>query len=61
MTLLGGNGRQPLPSDHIDFADLSGLEYDLLAAVKGQELFEEKLRSFFRSAIDEVMVEISID
>jgi hypothetical protein len=55
MTLLGGSGRQPLPHDHIDFADLSGLEQDLLAAVKGQELFEEKLRSFFRSAIDEVI------
>ena len=49
------NGYRPLPAAHIDFADLSSLEADLLQAVSGQALFEEKLRSFFRSAIDEVI------
>lgn len=55
MNLFGISGYQPLSPSHIDYADLSGLEQDLLDAVKGQELFEEKLRSFFRSAIDEVI------
>jgi Restriction endonuclease NaeI len=49
------SGRRPLPEQHIDHADLSTLERNLLAAVKGKDLFEEKLRSFFRSAIDEVI------
>lgn len=40
---------------HVDFAELSALRFDLLSAVGGQQLFEEKLRSFFRSAIDEVI------
>lgn len=55
MNLFGISGYQPLSPSHIDYVDLSGLEQDLLDAVKGQELFEEKLRSFFRSAIDEVI------
>ena len=55
MSLLGGSGYQPLSHNHIDYPDLSALERDLLVAVKGKELFEEKLRSFFRSAIDEVI------
>ena len=55
MTLFGGSGYQPLPPSHPDFADLSQLETDLLAAAGGTQLFEEKLRSFFRSAIDEVI------
>jgi Restriction endonuclease NaeI len=55
VNLFTDSGYQPLPSDHIDHADLAALETDLLLAVKGKELFEEKLRSFFRSAIDEVI------
>lgn len=55
MTLLGSNGYQPLSSGHTDYPDLAALEHDLLAAVGGRELFEERLRSFFRSAIDEVI------
>ncbi len=55
MSLFDDSGYQPLSVTHIDYSDLSGLERDLLAAVKGKELFEEKLRSFFRSAIDEVI------
>ena len=55
MTLFGGSGYQPLPPSHLDFADLRKLEADLLAAAGGIEVFEEKLRSFFRSAIDEVI------
>lgn len=55
MTLILPNGRQPLGKDHPDFSDLSTLESNLLIAVDGQKIFEEKLRSFFRSAIDEVI------
>jgi hypothetical protein len=55
VSLFGGSGYQPLPRSHCDHADLAGLEHDLLAAVGGSERFEEKLRSFFRSAIDEVI------
>lgn len=55
MTLFASSGHQSLAASHIDYADLSRLETDLLDAVKGQELFDEKLRSFFRSAIDEVI------
>lgn len=55
MTLFATNGREPLDQDHPDFQDLSALESNLLAAVGGQQLFEERLRSFFRSAIDEVV------
>ncbi len=55
MTLFASSGHQSLTASHIDYADLARLETDLLDAVKGQELFEEKLRSFFRSAIDEVI------
>lgn len=55
MTLFPGSGYQPLPATHADYADLSRLEEQLLKAVGGTQLFEEKLRSFFRSAIDEVI------
>ena len=55
MTNLVINGRMPLASSHQDFAELSALEADLLGAVGGQDRLEEKLRSFFRSAIDEVI------
>lgn len=44
-----------LPAGHVDFADLERLETDLFSAVDGRDRFEEKLRSFFRSAIDEVI------
>lgn len=47
--------RCPLPEGHADYADLSALENDLLSAVGGLTSFEEKLRGFFRSAIDEVI------
>jgi hypothetical protein len=55
VSLFPGDGHQPLGPDHPDFEDLSKLETDLLIAVGGRELFVEKLRSFFRSAIDEVI------
>lgn len=55
MSLIPGSGYRPLDSDHADYGHLSVLERDLLVAVGGQGLFEEKLRSFFRSAIDEVI------
>ncbi len=55
MNLFSDSGYCALPKNHADFDDLSKLESDLLAAVGGQLLFEEKLRSFFRSAIDEVI------
>jgi Restriction endonuclease NaeI len=55
VNLFAHSGYQPLPADHIDHTDLAALETDLLLAVRGKELFEEKLRSFFRSAIDEVI------
>lgn len=48
-------GYRPLPIAHPDYTDLAKLESDLLKAVGGNELFDEKLRSFFRSAIDEVI------
>lgn len=55
MNLFGDVGHQPLLTTHVDYADLSTLETNLLTAVGGKERFEEKLRSFFRSAIDEVI------
>ncbi len=55
MTDLFGSGYAALPPDHCDYSDISKLESDLLEAVGGIEKFEEKLRSFFRSAIDEVI------
>ena len=48
-------GELPLAPEHPDFADLAKLAGQLLEAVGGQRLFAEKLRSFFRSAIDEVI------
>ena len=50
-----GSTRAPLDRDHADFGELQALEADLLRAVGGQSMLEEKLRSFFRSAIDEVI------
>lgn len=55
MNLIAGSAYRPLPSGHIDYSDLAELEQSLLDAVGGKGLFEEKLRSFFRSAIDEVI------
>lgn len=55
MSLFEVDGDRPLPEHHADFADLSALEADLLGAVGGYDHFKEKLRSFFRSAIDEVI------
>lgn len=55
MNLFDSNGYNILPESHGDFADLLALETDLLKAVGGQQRFEEKLRGFFRSAIDEVI------
>jgi hypothetical protein len=55
VNLFADSGYRALGMDHIDHADLHALETDLLCAVGGKELFEEKLRSFFRSAIDEVI------
>ena len=55
MTLLIGTDTVPLPAGHADYADLAKLEAQLLDAVGGQKAFNEKLRSFFRSAIDEVI------
>lgn len=55
MRLFPDSGYRALSADHQDFADLAALEADLLNAVGGKDLFEEKLRSFFRSAIDEVI------
>jgi hypothetical protein len=49
------SSRQPLPAAHPDYADLASLEADLLSAVGGLQLFEEKLRGFFRASIDEVI------
>ncbi|ANY21338.1 Type-2 restriction enzyme NaeI [Tsuneonella dongtanensis] len=55
MNLLTRSGREALPAHHVDFAELAKLETDLLEAAGGMEIFAEKLRSFFRSAIDEVI------
>jgi hypothetical protein len=55
LTLFADNGRQPLAPDHADYPEVSVLEQNLLSAVGGQQIFEERLRSFFRSAIDEVI------
>lgn len=55
MSLLAESGYRALPPEHRDYSDIAKLETDLLTAVGGRALFEEKLRSFFRSAIDEVI------
>lgn len=55
MMLFADSGYRPLPPNHVDHPDISALEADLLTAVGGHERFQEKLRSFFRSAIDEVI------
>lgn len=55
MNLFGDIGYRPLNEDHVDYSDLLKLECDLLRAVGGQDNFVEKLSSFFRSAIDEVI------
>ncbi len=49
------SGRTELANTHQDFVELSALDNDLLREAGGRELFEEKLRGFFRSAIDEVI------
>lgn len=54
MTLFE-HGYRPLPVRHADYEDLSSLEQNLLDAVGGFSAFASKLRSFFRSAIDEVI------
>jgi Restriction endonuclease NaeI len=55
MSLFDDNGYRALSMTHRDYDDLAALESDLLDAVGGRGMFEEKLRSFFRSAIDEVI------
>lgn len=55
MNILSQTSRVPLPSGHPDFDDLARLEKNLIVAVGGWGYFEEKLRGFFRSAIDEVI------
>lgn len=55
MSLFGGLDRIPLSVDHRDYEDLRRLESDLINAVGGWDRFEERLRGFFRSAIDEVI------
>ena len=48
-------GYKPLEPTHQDHPEIVRLERDLLDAVGGMEKFQDKLRSFFRSAIDEVI------
>jgi len=55
MSSSFGSGHVPLHSTHQDHQELAALEADLLSAVGGRDLFEEKLRGFFRAAIDEVI------
>ncbi len=55
MRLSGETDRIPLALAHLDHADLKKLETDLIDAVGGWEAFSEKLRGFFRAAIDEVI------
>lgn len=55
MSLFPSFDRFPLANDHQDYADLAKLESDLLFEIGGWDNFEEKLRGFFRSAIDEVI------
>ncbi len=55
MNLFSSNGYRPLEEDHPDHFELAELETSLLASVGGTVSLEEKLRSFFRSAIDEVI------
>ena len=55
MKLFDDDGYRPLDQGHQDHVDLVCLEADLLNAVGGRDRFIEKLRSFFRSAIDEVI------
>lgn len=55
MNLFDTFERIPLKESHADFSDLAKLEDDLLHAIGGWQNFEEKLRGFFRSAIDEVI------
>lgn len=55
MSLFPQSGYSPLPPDHRDYDELKALELNLLNATGGKKVFEERLRSFFRSAIDEVI------
>jgi hypothetical protein len=49
------SGIRELVEGHPDYFDLAQLHDDLIKAAQSRTLFEEKLRSFFRSAIDEVI------
>jgi Restriction endonuclease NaeI len=49
------SGIRELIEGHADYFDLAQLHDDLIKAAQSRILFEEKLRSFFRSAIDEVI------
>ncbi len=53
--IVAGATRKPLSPDHLDFAELASLEAYFIGSVGGQQALEEKLRSFFRAAIDEVI------
>ena len=55
MSFFENFERIPLNDGHPDFPDLAKLEDDLIQAIDGWQNFEEKLRGFFRSAIDEVI------
>jgi hypothetical protein len=55
MKPSGELGRKGLSATHPDFDDLAKLEIELLQEIGGWANFEEKLRGFFRSAIDEVI------
>ena len=55
MNFVPPSGYRPLISSHADYAELAALESELMKAVGGIGVFQEKLRSFFRSAIDEVI------
>ena len=55
MNLFAHTGQRSLPDDHPDYDDLRSLQDDLIEAVGGLEAFHDRLRSFFRSAIDEVI------
>lgn len=55
MNLFDDFDRIPLSESHLDYDDLKALEANLIEAVGGWQTLTEKLRGFFRSAIDEVI------
>lgn len=55
MSLFAHIGQRSLPTDHPDYEEIKALQHDLITAVGGDEAFHDRLRSFFRSAIDEVI------